>query len=400
MSLYHYRACNAAGETITGSLEADSLASLEHLVRRSGSWLLDARVRTGSAGTSRGARASASRAELVEFFVQMSLLLRARINLPASLERVAEDFKEEGLGAVVRELHEKVTTGMPMHQAMAAQPRVFPTQVVAIVQAGEISGRLPEVFESLTAYYQWLDQMVGEIRQALIYPVIVTGATLSLIVGLFTFIVPRFVELLNGLSVSVPLATRIVMSISGFLTADWPVLLGLAVGVPLAVRGALRAKPFARAWDRALMRVPVFGPLVAMFALSRFAHNLGMLYKAGIPLVRGLEICRHLAGNHAIAQALDEVRQGVLEGVPLSRCLRRYDFFPATLVTMISTGETTGSLDSALESVSEYYNKIIPRRIKAIFSLFDPIVLLSLIGVVGFVALAVVLPILQLWQIR
>jgi type II secretory pathway component PulF len=148
------------------------------------------------------------------------------------------------------------------------------------------------------------------------------------------------------------------------------------------------------------MQLPVFGPLISMFALSRFTQNLGMLYRSGIPLVRGLEICRGLAGNRAIAQALDEVRIGVSEGVPLSRCLGRYDFFPATLVTMISTGETSGQLEFALKSVSEYYNRIIPRRIKAIFSIFDPVVMVLLIGVVGGVALAVVLPILQLWQAR
>ena len=125
-----------------------------------------------------------------------------------------------------------------------------------------------------------------------------------------------------------------------------------------------------------------------------------MLYKSGVPLVRGLEICRHLAGNRAIAKALDEVRRGVSEGVPLSRCLGSYDFFPSTLVTMISTGETSGRLDFALQSVSDYYDKIIPRRIKAIFSIFDPVVMVVLIGTVGAVALAVVLPILQLWQAR
>jgi type IV pilus assembly protein PilC len=399
MSLYHYRACNAAGETVTGALEAESFAAMEHRLRRSGVWLLDARegVRAGAAKVG---RVSVSRGELIEFFVQMTLLLRARINLPTSLERVAADFRDQRLGRVVADLHEQVTSGVPMHEAMAAHPAVFPAQVVAMVQAGEVSGTLPEVFDSLTTYYQWLDQLLGEVRQALIYPMMVTGATVALVIGLFTFIVPRFVELLQGLSLQVPVVTRVVISISHFLTADWPVLLGLAAGLPVTVKLLLRIDPIARGFDRALMELPIFGDLIAMFALSRFAQNLGMLYKSGVPLVRGLEICRHLAGNRAIAKALDEVRRGVSEGVPLSRCLGSYDFFPSTLVTMISTGETSGRLDFALQSVSDYYNKIIPRRIKAIFSIFDPVVMVVLIGTVGAVALAVVLPILQLWQAR
>jgi type IV pilus assembly protein PilC len=190
------------------------------------------------------------------------------------------------------------------------------------------------------------------------------------------------------------------MALSQVLVRGWPVLAALVVGLPLLVRLSRRSGPVAGATDRWLMRLPIFGPLIAMFALSRFTHNLGMLHRAGIPLLRGLEICRHLVGNRAIARALEEVRRGVSEGAPLSRCLGRYDFFPATLVTMIASGETSGSLDFSLQSVADYYDKIIPRRIKLIFAVVNPLIMLVLVGMVGAVALAVVLPILQLWQVR
>jgi type II secretory pathway component PulF len=270
-----------------------------------------------------------------------------------------------------------------------------------MVQAGEAGGRLPEAFENLTAYYQWLDQIMADVRQALVYPLMVIGATAALVVGLFTFVVPRFVDLLNGLTLRVPLITRIVMAISQGILHYWPVLLAAGVVTPLALRGLARRPRCARAIDHALVtRLPVFGSLVGMFALSRFAQNLGMLYRSGIPLLRGLEICRNLVGNRAMAQALDEVRQGVSEGVPLSRCLAMHDLFPPSMVTMIAAGEASGKLDGSLRSIAEYYNLIIPRRIKFIFSIFDPLMMLTLIATVGFVALAVVLPILQLWQSR
>src|SRR5690606_22671355 len=135
------------------------------------------------------------------------------------------------------------------------------------------------------------------------------------------------------------------MTISQVILEGWPVLVALAVGGPLALRLALRQPRFARAFDARLMRLPVFGPLVAMFALSRFAHNLAMLYAAGIPLLKAIEICRGLVGNRAIADALDDVRLGVLEGTPMSKCLARHEVFPSTLVTMIATGESSGHLD-------------------------------------------------------
>ena len=330
----------------------------------------------------------------------MSLLLRAGITLPNALDRLTADFQDTRLGTVVATLREKVACGVPLHQAMAFYARVFPPEVTAIIQAGEVSGKLPEVFENLSAYEEWRDQLVSDIRQALVYPVMVMGSSIALVLLLFTFVVPKFVGLLKDLSLQVPLLTRIVMSVSEWLLRGWPVLLVLFVGGPLVLRLAMRSPRVGCAFDRFLMRLPFVGSLVSMFALSRLSHHLGMLYRAGIPLLRGLEICRTLVGNRAIARALRDVHRGVTEGTPLSKCLAAHDVFPQTLVTMIATGETSGTIDFALQSVADYYNKIIPRRIKMVFAVFDPVMMLSLIGIVGVVALAVILPILQLWGAR
>jgi general secretion pathway protein F len=208
------------------------------------------------------------------------------------------------------------------------------------------------------------------------------------------------VSLLTDLHLKVPLLTRIVMTISNFLVHGWPLLLAAVVVVPAAFLLAMRLPAFAHGFDRTLMRLPVFGELIAMFGLSRFSHNLAMLYRSGIPLVRGLEICGTLVGNRAIERAVQEARLGVLEGAPLNRCLAAHGLFPRTLITMIATGETSGRLDFALESASDYFNKIIPRRIKIVFAVFDPVMMVTLIGVVGLVALSVILPILQLWDAK
>lgn len=400
MGSFRYRALNASGRTVTGTVEAADLTMVEKTLRDAGVWLLEAQE--GAAEIERGEvrGLKLSRGDLINLFMQLALLLRAGITLPVALERLAEDCDGTKLGEILDTLREKVTTGVPLHQAMALYPRVFSAEVSAVVQGGEVSGQLPEVFESLHSYYEWLDRLLGDVRQALIYPVMVISAASALVLMLFTLVVPKFVGLLTDLSLEVPLLTRIVMSISEVLLAHWPILVGVAVGLPIALKLALRSPRFGRAYDRSLMEVPIFGTLIAMFALSRFTRNLGMLYRAGIPLLRGLEICRNVVGNRAIAHALDEVRTGVLEGTPLSKCLAAQGVFPPTLVTMIATGETSGTLDVALANVSEYYNKIVPRRIKIVFAIFDPVMMVSLIGVVGTVALAVILPILQLWNAR
>ena len=399
MSMYNYRAYDAGGKTITGTLEADSVSSVEAQLRAAGIWLLE--TKEGMAFTSeRGSRVTIQRSELINYFVQMSLLLRAGITMPNALTRLAADFEETKFGRVLATLRDKVSTGTPLHQAMGEFPKVFSAEVTAIVQAGEISGRMPEVFESLSAYFEWLDQLVGDVRQALIYPLMVITASLCLVLMLFTFVVPKFVGLLTDLSLKVPMLTRVVMMISNALIHGWPVIIAVVIGAPILFKMALRSKTFACAFDQGLMNIPIFGPLIGMFALSRFTHNLAMLYKAGIPLLKGLHICRNLVGNRSIEKSLDDVCRGVLEGTSLSKCMAAHPVFPQTLVTMISTGETSGTLDFALQCVSDYYNKIIPRRIKIVFAIFDPVMMISLIAVVGVVALAVILPILQLWDAK
>jgi type II secretory pathway component PulF len=403
MSVFHYKAYNAAGQTVSGAIEADNVTTLENRLRLADVWLLEAREGAAVAGHPAGDEASplkAGRTELISFFVQMSLLLKAGVSLVGALQRLAEDNTGTKLGAVLAGLREQVAIGTPLNQAMARYPRTFSRQIVAMIEAGEASGRMPEVFESLAGYYEWLDRLTGDIRQALIYPVMVITASLLLVLMLFTFVVPRFVSLLTDLHLQVPLLTQVVMVISNALVHGWPFLLAAVVALPVVFGLALRVPAFALGFDRLLMRLPVFGELVAMFGLSRFSHNLAMLYRSGIPLVRGLEICATLVGNRALERAVNEARLGVLEGAPLNRCLADHDVFPRTLITMIATGETSGRLDFALESASDYFNKIIPRRIKVVFAIFDPVMMVTLIGVVGLVALSVILPILQLWEAK
>ena len=240
MGAYSYRAYNAAGRITTGLLEAESIEALENRLRAAGIWLLEAREgQMEQRASANGLRLK--RADVINIFVQMTLLLRAGITLPNALQRLAEDNRDTRTGAIMDALREQVSVGVPLHRAMREYPRVFTPEVTAVVEAGEISGQLPEVFSSLQGYFEWCDQLVADVRQALMYPVIVMCAAGALVLMLFTLVVPKFVSLLGELSLQVPTLTRIVMSISHVLLTGWPVLLGAIVGLPLLVRFALRS---------------------------------------------------------------------------------------------------------------------------------------------------------------
>jgi type IV pilus assembly protein PilC len=243
-----------------------------------------------------------------------------------------------------------------------------------------------------------VDQVIADVRQATLYPIIVVCVITVFVLFLFSYIIPKFADLLNSLHVKQPLLTRIVFATGGIVKGTWfiwlPLLVATIVGVPLLRR---YYPPFAMAYDRLKLRLPIFGPLNHMLALSRFSHNLAILYRAGLPILQSLELCkRGLIGNVVIEQAVAEVSEDVKTGSTIAEAMHRQGVFTAMLLRMVGMGETTGSLDNALENVSSYYNEVIPRRIKATLAVLEPMLMLMLIFLVGAVALAIYLPIITL----
>lgn len=398
---FAYTGIDDKGKRVAGAASVAGEKALEARLREAGIWLVEARRLRRSRVASyvtHGHRFTANRRELITFLVQLPLLLNAGIPLVQALERLEDDFAADRLGPVINGLREQIVTGVPLHEAMTVFPRIFTTETVSLVRAGEASGTLPDVLTSIRRYLEWRETLQAEVRQAVTYPAIVILAVSALVFILFGYVVPRFEELFVSLHMQVPALTRAVMSVGRFVGSTWFVWLIVIVGLPAGIRAARRMDLVGVAIDRAKLRLPLFGELIQMFALSRLSHNLAMMQKAGIPLLRSLEISRALVGNLAISRALARVQRGVSEGIPMSRTMAGEPVFSKVLVTMLASGEASGKLDAALESVSEYYNSVIPRKIKTFFSLFEPAVMLLLIAVVGVVALSLILPILQLWE--
>ena len=402
MPHYQYSGIDTLGNKVSGWMNAASEPLLESRLRKERIWLLRAKQSKKRSGAGqiagRKRRIKIKRRILVNFYLQLSLLLRAGITLPRALKRLAADFRSNPLGTVIDDLLRQVDSGVAFFETLKSYPSIFTSHMSAMVHAGELSGKLPDVIDELRRYLEWMDRLMLDIRQALIYPLIVFGASLAFMLMLFSFVVPRFVVVFESLSLKLPAITQLVMNVSGFIQTYWAIWLGigflfsgfLCLSRRIGLLGIFR--------DRLLMRIPLFGKLVQIFALSRFCNNLAMLYKAGIPLLKAIDICKYLVGNHVVRIALGEVHRGVKEGIPMSTIMSRHSVFTNTLVTVVSTGEASGNLDVAMSNLAAYYDELIPRQIKTVFSVFEPIMMLGLIGVVGVVAVSLILPIIQLWQ--
>lgn len=406
MPLYKYEALDARGRSLSGTMPAQDESNLELKLKEAGLWLTEAVVHWPKvpADSPKAAirrftlRGAQGRRELIDFCTLMAFQIQSGITAVRALEVAAQDCRNPGFQAVLENLQKQIEGGLKFHEGMAFFPRVFTVHFLTVVKAGEATGKLPEAFNDLKEYLEWVERVMADVRQATLYPAVVVTVISAFVVFLFTFIVPKFADLLNSLHVHQPLLTRIVFGLGGFAKATgWIWLPLIAACVFLGLFGRRLSPRVGVMLDNLKLRVPIFGELNLMLALSRFAHNFSILYRSGLPVIQSLNLCQQgLIGNVVIDKAVAAVEEDVKTGSTLNEAMHRQPVFSALLKRMVGMGESSGTLDKALDNVSSYYSEVIPRRIKKIFSILEPMLMVFLIFLVGMVALAIYLPIITL----
>src|SRR5213593_3249119 len=404
MTVFQYRGLDKTGRAVAGTMAAVDAINLEEKLRAGGYWLLDAQAKEPVVTTKGGAESvlgswgtGVKRRDMIEFCTMMNFQCRAGVPLVQALQVIAEDCENLRFKKIIQELYRHLEAGLLLNEAMAKYPQIFPRQLTSVLRAGELGADLPGAFNSIRKYLEWLEEMLRDVRQASIYPMIVLTVVCAFVLLLFSFVIPKFVTLLAAANVALPLLTQIVFGASDFAKATWWVwpLLGLVLYV--SVRTACRLSKGFRLWfDELKLNLPVFGELQLMLAISRFAHNLALLYKAGIAIVNALKLCEDLVGNAVVERSVHQMQAAIESGDTISESMSRHTIFPSLLVRMVAVGETSGNLDVGLQNVSDYYHDIVPRRIKTIFTLVEPAMIVFLVMLVGTIAVAIFLPILSL----
>jgi type IV pilus assembly protein PilC len=396
MKTYQYRGVDNSGRSVSGRMLAMNEEEMEARLRAAGYWLAEVREERENLSMAKAARrvVRPSRRELINFCVLMSFQLKVGIPMVTALKVAAEDCENKAFRGLLETMRKDVEAGQQLHEAMA-QHGAFSHQFVSLVEAGEESGSLPDSFMELRRYLEWQEQIIADVRQATIYPAIVLLVVIAFVLILFTFVVPRFVVLLTAVKVALPLPTRIVFAVSDVAKSTWWVWMLLLIGGPLALTVGRRLSHGFAVWvDKVKFRLPLFGSLNHMLTISRFSRNLAILYRSGVNVVEAMKLTAGLVGSVWLGDCIREVAAKLEQGESISGAMKPYAVFPGLLHRMVVMGENTGQLDHALENVAEYYNLVVPRQIKRIFSVAEPALILFLVVVVGFVALAVFLPIL------
>jgi type II secretory pathway component PulF len=288
--------------------------------------------------------------------------------------------------------------GKSLSAALAEHPKAFPELYVGTIRAGEASGELGFALRQLVEYMDWQEGISSQLKQATAYPTIVLGAVSMLVVGLLYFVFPRITPLLRVRDIQLPLPTRIILAASTFVRNDWAIVLGLIVAVSVGIFILRRSERGSIFLDQVVLRIPVVGPVLRDIYMARIVTYLSLFYRTGVELVLSLTIVERIIENRVIARDIARARELVTEGVSMAAAFGQSSYFPPVVIRAIALGEATGNLDTALTRAKDYYEREIPGAVKRMIVVLQPLMIAFIGLVILMVALAIILPILNIYN--
>lgn len=332
------------------------------------------------------------------FARQLSTMISAGLPLVRALRSIARDHHDRRLAAILQTVGDDVQKGDSLAASLGRHPHVFDEVFVSLVETGEVSGTLDTVMEQTASYLERAEVLRLKVEAALRYPIFVlTFAAVVFLVMLFK-IVPMFSSIYSRFKVQLPLPTRVLLGVSQIASHNALPLLALAIIAWIAIAAWARTDAGRLAIDGSKLKMPLFGPLVRMYAITKFARTLGILTASGTQILHALKVMRPVPGNKVLERGIESVRNGVEEGVSLSRSLSDAEVFPDMLVQMTATGEETGKLDHMLLRTADFYEQRVTAKVDGLSSLVEPIAIVVLGSLIGIMLVALYLPIFNLGQ--
>jgi len=409
MPIYEYKAMTSLGETRTGILDADSPRDAREKLRQNRLHVVNIEQRRAR-GVRRDARADRRFAlpiirgrrgtEIANVTRQLATLLKSGIPLADALNALTEQVDHRDVEEAIRDIKEKVTQGAPLAEALAHHPQFFNDLYVNMVKAGEASGHLDLVLARLSKFIQKQAKIRAKVTAAMTYPFLLIIIASLVVVVLLTFVVPRITLILNQTGKELPWMTQLLIGISDFLKSSWWVLLLGAFGAGVLFRSFYQTARGRRLVDATLLGLPVLGPVFKKQSVSRFAVTLSTLLKSGIPVLDGLRIVKNIVNNAVLSDVIEVVHTRILEGADIATPLKKSGVFPPVVGYMISVGEQTGQLEEMLDRISESYDEEIEISTQKMISVLEPILILVMAVVVGFIILSILIPILETSDMR
>ena len=397
--VFEYEVRSQNGQKIEGTLEAENESMLASNLRKKGYYILNIK-RKGKGFSLSGINLFEKKVKLNDLAIfarQFSAMINSGISIIDALDILRDQIDHPKLNQVVIAVTEDIETGSDLSESLSNHPDVFPELFVQMVRAGETGGIIGDVLDRIANHYEKQDELQGKIKSALYYPITIMVIALLVVIFLLTNVVPTFVNMFANLGAQLPLPTRILIGTSSFMESYWW-LVGLIIIALIFLFRNYRKSPSGRLrTDAFILKIPQVGTMMQKIYLSRFSSTLSVLLSSGVDLLASLSIVEGVIGNKLYAQALTEARIKVREGSTLSEPLEKREEFPKLLVHMIKVGEESGAMSRMLDKVSMFYDREVDRSVEGVVSIIEPVIIVFLAIVVGFVVISIVMPMFDMY---
>jgi type IV pilus assembly protein PilC len=391
---YSYRVRDRTGKVLTGAIEAESLTAVASKLRSMGYIVLD--ISEKKEGISLGGFSLFRRVkakDLTVFTRQFATMINAGVSITKALGILADQTTNPTLSAVITQLQKDVEGGLSLSEALAKHPKVFPPIFVNMTRAGEAGGVLDEALLKIAEHFEKEEELKSRIKSALSYPIAVVSVATILVFVMITFIVPMFVKMFATMGGELPLPTRMLLVLSGFIRGIGGLFIFAAiVGVYFGYKIA-NSRPNSKfVVDSIKLKLPVMGSLVQKMSLAKFTRTFATLIASGVPILQAMDIVADTAGNEVVTRAVREARSSIKEGETISKPLAKSAVFPPMVVQMIAIGEETGALDAMLTKIADFYDAEVSATVDALTSILEPLLMLFLGVSVGGIVIALYMP--------
>lgn len=406
MPVFEYRALTHKGKATRGIIDADTAKDARNQLRSDQVHVTD--IKPVKKRHGKGAKEKDSKfkleltlerginsRDLATFTRQFSTLIRSGIQLTDALRALVEQTGDRHFEQVLRNVKEEITTGNNLAEALAKHPKYFSDLYVNMVRAGEASGNLDQVLAQLASYIQKQASLKGKVVAAITYPAIMVVVGTAVVIFLMSYVVPKITQVLTSRNQPLPLVTEVLVVVSNFMAEYWWIMLIAVVGGAFLLKAILATEAGRLRYDTMLLRLPIVGPLFSKQAISRFAVTFSTLLKSGLPALDALKIVSLVVNNARLTQVINDIHGRILEGADIATPIKRSKIFPPMVGYMVSVGEQSGQLEEILDRLSESYEEELDFAIQKVTASIEPIIIVFLAAIVGFIIAAVLLPLLD-----
>jgi len=396
MPVFKYKAINNQGNTVDGTVDAESVKTANDKLKRDGFYPSSIDEIQKEQGGKFSLFQGVSTAELAISTRQFSTLISAGLPLEASLSTLSEQTEDKRLGQVLSQVREKVSEGGSLVNSLKDHKNVFSDIYISIVGAGEASGNLDVVLLRLADFLEKQASLRSKVRSAFVYPIFMFVIGSGVLAFMMTFVIPKITKIFEESQKALPYSTVILINTSNFITEYYYLIFIFLVGLTYIVLRYIKTDKGKEQKDRLSLKIPIFGKINRMVILARITRTLGTLLSSGIPLLDALRIGGEVSGNQVYINSLQNVSENVKEGTSLARPLEQSGVFPPMMTRMIAVGEQTGELEEMLNKVADSYDQQVETTLSALTSLLEPIMIVVMGGIVGFIVFAILLPIFDI----